>query len=925
MLFNEKVLEVALSQIGLNIGWQSMSQSSMRILQTLVSKYIQELGKATMGFANNFNRSEPVLTDTLLAMRHMNISVEEIQEYLRKVEQVPFAKLAQLPKYPCPPVKGYARINFPSPEEVATRPEYFEEWLPSINFGDKSNGQGDKLTDDNVITGGDNQTEMPLDTESQVLANGVDGTTLNGERKDSRPDNWNDHIYLSSVYIDAEGHVVGIAGHTGVAPDSKLPPRDDVEERRLAEEEAKKRKKEDEENEKLKKKQKINEEATATSNAKIKFKLNKLKDKPGLKNRKIGKIDIKKRRGIKNTLSARRENLKKKSPQTLSIKFSGLRSDSPTAKPSTSFSSPSPSADDYLGNNLGEYQSKLSYEQSQNLDDVITSVIERSREGDLDSDIDVKDFDFENDLLNDGVKGAKFKRQKPNKLTKVRKKREMDETIEQVIKGTTDGSERLDKSFNRHNVFNFNEDNESDFRTSEDTATGVDAKEAAKILLSISGEPTPKKSRKLNSRKIPRTPSPLEPPLFSSSDNITISKKFSKSSPNEPSSPGPNSTISGSRVKSPSSNMDSQSLYTSSRNDPFSIRPSNDIPSSSPLSSSSVPPYPPISDQILSKPPIQTLAARKELPPINQDLLHKKEKREKKKRDKLKEKSKDKDKSRDRSKVEKSREKDKIPKNRGSDIKKHTASKDSPKSQKVKPSRNRKQSGSSTKDTPSSKKSIEKTVNPCPPSPSADVPSPSSSTSSSKLVIRTPATPSLAPGKDPKKSSLNKHRRMSGNSGANESVKSKSVSKERNVKDKGRGVKDDRRVKDRGDKGDASCVLITETVIKDKEWYCPVCNIPYDGVNDMIGCDACPDWYHWTCVGITEDPGEQQWFCPRCTKKRTSGGDKVAKKSSSTVSAEPELDDSNPKGKFVTFKIERSPKFQTIYSLAGGILLLIVH
>uniref|UniRef100_T1KAE3 Bromodomain associated domain-containing protein n=1 Tax=Tetranychus urticae TaxID=32264 RepID=T1KAE3_TETUR len=251
MLFNEKVLDLALSQIGLNIGWQSMSQQSMRILQTLVIKYIRELGKATMGFANNGNRHEAFLSDLVLAMRQMNVSLEEIQEYINEVDSVPFIKGNCIPLYPCPPPKGYVRINFPGVDEIATRPEYMEPWLPSLNFGDKS----EEKDTANGTSGETNGQDGP--TEGETCPNG-DGN-MNDPKNGVAHERLNDHIYLSSVYIDAEGRVVGIGGREGVAPDSRLPPKDDYEEKKIAEEEEKKRKSLEAEEQERKKKQKVEE------------------------------------------------------------------------------------------------------------------------------------------------------------------------------------------------------------------------------------------------------------------------------------------------------------------------------------------------------------------------------------------------------------------------------------------------------------------------------------------------------------------------------------------------------------------------------------------------------------------------------------------------------------------------------------------
>lgn len=53
-------------------------------------------------------------------------------------------------------------------------------------------------------------------------------------------------------------------------------------------------------------------------------------------------------------------------------------------------------------------------------------------------------------------------------------------------------------------------------------------------------------------------------------------------------------------------------------------------------------------------------------------------------------------------------------------------------------------------------------------------------------------------------------------------------------------------------------------------WVCPACGRPDNG-SPMIGCDGCDGWYHWVCVGITEEPGAtEDWFCKSCVAKRAA-------------------------------------------------------
>lgn len=46
------------------------------------------------------------------------------------------------------------------------------------------------------------------------------------------------------------------------------------------------------------------------------------------------------------------------------------------------------------------------------------------------------------------------------------------------------------------------------------------------------------------------------------------------------------------------------------------------------------------------------------------------------------------------------------------------------------------------------------------------------------------------------------------------------------------------------------------------------CRTPYDDSQFYIGCDRCDDWFHGTCVNITEDEASKidDYHCPRCLK-----------------------------------------------------------
>ncbi|GFO07408.1 transcription initiation factor tfiid subunit 3 [Plakobranchus ocellatus] len=68
----------------------------------------------------------------------------------------------------------------------------------------------------------------------------------------------------------------------------------------------------------------------------------------------------------------------------------------------------------------------------------------------------------------------------------------------------------------------------------------------------------------------------------------------------------------------------------------------------------------------------------------------------------------------------------------------------------------------------------------------------------------------------------------------------------------------------RGVEAETVCVFIDDS--GQQVWICPGCKKPDDG-SEMVGCDMCDNWYHWPCVGITKEPEEPQWFCPKCLPK----------------------------------------------------------
>ena len=64
---------------------------------------------------------------------------------------------------------------------------------------------------------------------------------------------------------------------------------------------------------------------------------------------------------------------------------------------------------------------------------------------------------------------------------------------------------------------------------------------------------------------------------------------------------------------------------------------------------------------------------------------------------------------------------------------------------------------------------------------------------------------------------------------------------------------------------------------RDVDLKCGECSGSYnEDLHAQIGgrvqwkeCDYCLEWYHFECVGLTDEPAQSIWHCPHCTKRIT--------------------------------------------------------
>ena len=49
--------------------------------------------------------------------------------------------------------------------------------------------------------------------------------------------------------------------------------------------------------------------------------------------------------------------------------------------------------------------------------------------------------------------------------------------------------------------------------------------------------------------------------------------------------------------------------------------------------------------------------------------------------------------------------------------------------------------------------------------------------------------------------------------------------------------------------------------------YTYVRGLPDTTGDDMVLCDSCQEWFHLSCLNLTESPSTEKWFCTNCLRK----------------------------------------------------------
>ncbi|KAK7490611.1 hypothetical protein BaRGS_00018214 [Batillaria attramentaria] len=122
------ILRVSVAQICQNLGWNATQSSTLELLTDVLERYLQEVGKVSHRYCEQFGRTEPNLDDLGLTFRHLGINLGELEDYVRHVDPVPFAH-----EVVAFPATKNNNLQFPNPhsrEILHHREEHVHEHLP---------------------------------------------------------------------------------------------------------------------------------------------------------------------------------------------------------------------------------------------------------------------------------------------------------------------------------------------------------------------------------------------------------------------------------------------------------------------------------------------------------------------------------------------------------------------------------------------------------------------------------------------------------------------------------------------------------------------------------------------------------------------------------------------------------------------------
>lgn len=127
--FIRQTLTVSVAQIIENVGWHSITDSSMKIMTDMLYHYISDLSVTSKKYAEHAHCDVPDIEDVEKAFRQKSISLNDLRRYIKSTGPVKFPH--SLPVLMVPGKNVFNTIK-PGSREIVTRPIHIHEHLPTL-------------------------------------------------------------------------------------------------------------------------------------------------------------------------------------------------------------------------------------------------------------------------------------------------------------------------------------------------------------------------------------------------------------------------------------------------------------------------------------------------------------------------------------------------------------------------------------------------------------------------------------------------------------------------------------------------------------------------------------------------------------------------------------------------------------------------
>jgi len=127
--FIKQAMTITVAQICDNIGWHSVTDSSMKILTDILHHYIIDLSVTSKKYAEHSYGDVPNIEDIEKAFHQKSISLIELRRYIKSTGSVKFPH--SLPPLNIPGKDTFNAMK-PGSREIVTRPIHIHEHLPTL-------------------------------------------------------------------------------------------------------------------------------------------------------------------------------------------------------------------------------------------------------------------------------------------------------------------------------------------------------------------------------------------------------------------------------------------------------------------------------------------------------------------------------------------------------------------------------------------------------------------------------------------------------------------------------------------------------------------------------------------------------------------------------------------------------------------------